>query len=242
MRVVIPSVNYGDLLAVTLPAWAKVCPLHAITVVTSPEDHETQRVADGVGVRVYVTDAWRRHDPSWPIPDHWDGLWRERGRKDRTPTMNKALAMDEAFGFVASDTPAPRPGEPCLALDADCYPVGQLPDLDDLHAGVLYGCRRFEGYPDLSRGPEIVLKGRITKSQHASAIAVGGGYFQLFRYRPGRRFGSYPGADGYDYDFAFLWARGVVLQGIHVLHFGETHRNWEGRVTPRWTPEVSGHD
>ena len=101
----------------------------------------------------------------------------------------------------------------------------------------MYCCRRFAGSPDLTRGPEIVLKGRITKSQHGKATAVGGGYFQLFRYLPGRRFGSYPGADGYDYDFAFLWPRGVVLETIHVLHFGETHRNWEGRVTPRW--EVS---
>lgn len=235
MRVVIPSVNYGDLLSVTLPAWCHVVGHpNAITVVTTPEDEETIRVAERSGVRVHVTDAWTRHDQSWPIPDHWNGLWRERGRKDRTPVMNKALAMDEAFGFVPGFREAPSRGEPCLALDADCYPDGALPHHATIETNVLYGCRRFEGFPDLTRGREIVLKGRITKSQHRGAIAVGGGYFQLFRFVPGRRFGSYPGADGYDYDFAFLWPRGVVLESISVLHFGETHMNWEGRKTPRW--------
>lgn len=234
MRAVITSVNYGDFLALTLPAWLQVLPAHSLTVVTSAEDQETQAVATRHGARLFVTDAWTRHDPTWPIPEHWNGLWRERGRKDRRPILNKALAMDEAFGFVACETPPPAPGEVCLAIDADCLPQGTLPPLATLEPGVLYGCRRYDGNPDLTRGDEIVLKGRIVKSQHRRAIAVGGGYFQLFRYAPGRRFGSYPGADGYDYDFAFTWPRGVVLEQIHVLHFGETHRNWEGRVTPRW--------
>lgn len=239
MRVVIPSVNYGDHLAVTLPAWQKVCPPDSITVVTAPEDDETQRVAGEAGVRVFVTDAWRRHDERFQTPTHWHAYWRERGRKDHKPVMNKALAMDEAFGFVGDRVPRPAIGEACLALDADCYPVGQLPDERTLAPDTLYGCRRFDGRPDLTRGEEIKLRGRVLQSQHKHVSAVAGGYFQLFQYRKRCRFGSYPGADGYDYDFAFLWQKGIVLDSIHVLHFGETHQNWWGRVTPRWTPEVA---
>lgn len=237
MRVVIPSVNYGDLLAVTLPAWVKACPSSSITVVTAHDDVESQQIAQAAGVRLFVTDAWRRHDATFQVPAHWHAYWRERGRTDLVPVMNKALALDEAFGFVPGATPPPSVGEVCLSIDADCYPVGRLPQDREIDPRRLYGCRRFEGNTDFSRGPEIVLKGRVLHSQHRHVPAVAGGYFQLFRYRRGDRFGSYPGADGYDYDFAFRWQDGELLEDIHVLHFGETHLNWWGRVTPRFTPQ-----
>ena len=234
------SVDYADFLAVTLPGWVRLCPRGSLAVVTNAEDHDTHQVARNNDVPVFVTDAWTRHDPSFKQDmSHWNGLWKQRGHQGRAPILNKALALDESFGFVGDRMPRPHDGGICLSIDADCLPVGALPDPDAIRHDVIYGCRRFDGRSDLTCGDEIVLKGRICHSQHRQVTCVGGGYFQLFRYVSGLRFGSYPCADGYDYDFAFGFARGVELDSIHVLHFGETHVNWEGRKSPRFEPQVT---
>lgn len=245
MRAVIASVDYGDHLAVTLPAWMAVLAGWWVTVVTSHQDVETQRVTRDAGARLVITDAWRRHDPTFTPPAHWHAYWRERGRTgpggrvDLTPTLNKALAMDEAIGFAGQVTPRPALDELCLAIDADCYPLGSLPPPEAFFARTIYGCRRYDGLPGYRRGSEIVMRGRIASSQHRLCTSVGGGYFQLFRWDGRERFGSYPGADGYDYDLAMRFQAGALIQSLDVLHYGETHRNWWGRVTPRWTPEAS---
>src|SRR5690606_37733393 len=78
VRVVIPSVNYADFLADTLPAWQAFLPRDAkIAVVTTPEDRETQAVAASCDVPCCVTDVWTR-----------DGA-----------IFNKGSALDLAFGF-----------------------------------------------------------------------------------------------------------------------------------------------
>lgn len=245
IRACITSVQYGDLLAVTLPGWVKLLGAEALTVVTRADDTETQAVARANGVCACLSDAWTRHDPTFAPPAHWHAYWRERGRVDARgkldlrPVFNKALALDETFGFVPTGGYLrPEPGALCLAIDADCAPEGTLPDESTFLPGVIYGARRFEGNNDLTRGPEIKLRGRVLQSQHRHAAPVAGGYFQLFRYQPGMRFGSYPGADGYDYDFAFTFPKGIVLESLAVVHFGETHVNWWGRKTPRFVPAV----
>jgi hypothetical protein len=239
VRVRIACLDYADFLTITLPGWAGVCPAGSLSVVTAARDEATQQVAADNGVPVFITDAWTRHDPTYKRDtSHWNGLWRERGAPDRY-VVNKALALDEAFGFVGTRTPRPRDGEICLSVDADCLPVGELPDPDLIRHDVIYGCKRFNGRINLSRGDEMVLKGRICRSQHRATPCVGGGYFQLFRYAAGHRFGSYRGADGYDYDFAFGFQKGIELKSIHVLHFGDAERNWWGRVTPRFKPQVN---
>jgi hypothetical protein len=208
-------------------------------VVTAARDEATQQVAADNGVPVFLTDAWTRHDPTYTRDtSHWSGLWRERGAPDRY-VMNKALALDEAFGFVDPFTNPPSAGEICLSVDADCLPVGELPHSDTIRHDVIYGCRRFNGRADLSQGKQMHLKGRICRSQHSATPCVGGGYFQMFRYAKGHRFGSYRGADGYDYDFAFGFQTGVELDSIHVLHFGEAEKNWWGRKTPPFVPQVT---
>jgi glycosyltransferase involved in cell wall biosynthesis len=146
--------------------------------------------------------------------------------------------MDEALGFVGDRTDPPRRGDICLTLDADCYPLGTLPPITAIAAGRIYGCRRYDGRPGFTRGPEIVMRGRIAQSQHRLCPSVGGGYFQLFRWDGVERFGSYPGADGYDYDFAMRFQEGALVNSIDVLHYGDTHQNWWGRVTPRWSPSM----
>ena len=63
------------------------------------------------------------------------------------------------------------------------------------------------------------------------------GYFQLFAWRPGLRFGSSPTAGGYDQRFAGQFAIRAELPGVSVLHLGAQDRaNWSGRVLPPWGP------
>jgi hypothetical protein len=58
VRIVIPSVNYADMLAVSLPAWRSEFPGAEVVVVTAPADQATQETAERFGARLCVTDAW----------------------------------------------------------------------------------------------------------------------------------------------------------------------------------------
>lgn len=229
MKVVIPCVNYADMLAVTLPAWLAVLPDGAeVVVVTSPDDHDTVDIAQQCRVTVFVTDAWHRNGA----------------------TFNKALAMDEALMFLSIE-----PGEVGLALDVDVYPLGTFPDLDRIQDGTIYGCARYRcpspeylaqvqaGKID-RRALDLIppkLRGvdyHTIENTPANAIDTASkclGFFQLFRWRPGIRFGSYDTAGKYDLDFRDQFRHRVGLEDIYVLHLGEQNRaNWKGRVLPKW--------
>lgn len=243
MRIVIPSVNYGDLLAVTLRSWESVFSREAITIATAPEDEATQAIAEDHRLRCFVTDAWTRADLTCHVDRaqlrrnaHWDA-------QNHGPVrFNLALALDEAFGFL---TAPPAPGEVCAMVDADIYAFGHV-DFASLEDNVIYGCQRYEcpdqhilashlgGTLPLADLVPMHVRGDIERGQHAAVPCVGGGYFQMFRYRPGLRFGSYPAADAYDYDFAHKFPRGAKLESLYVLHLGAESTNWEGRVTPPW--------
>lgn len=236
MRIVIPSVHYADYLSVTLPAWRAFRPAADITVVTAPNDTETPRVVGSVpGVRCLVTDAWTR-----PVPT----MNGEPGRV----VFNKALAMDEAFGFVPGCTDPPRLKEYCLALDADVYPFGIWPQ-DAKRSDTLYSCPRYECLTrdellahqagrtttaDLHLIPPKIrgdAYARLTSMTPEQAAARCLGYFQLFRYLEGRRFGSYRTAGKYDMEFRHQFAQRRGLTSVYVLHLGEQNRqNWQGRV------------
>jgi hypothetical protein len=213
--VVIVSVNYADFLAVTLPAWRELLPLADIRVVTSSADPESQRVALHCGCRAVVaTEAFLRDDA----------------------VFNKAAALDEGF----AGTP---PGSWALALDADVFPVGEFPTelprtlgwLGSVHR---YACEspqhlaeHLAGVRPLATFPRIQMWKR---SPHRADPAGLQGYFQLWRYRRGDRFGSYPTAAKYDVDFGRTFAYRRYLDGLYVLHLGEHRRNWSGRVTAPW--------
>lgn len=246
MRIVVPSVEYGDLLALTLPQWRVILPeTSSLTVVTSPADTETQAVASRNGFACHVTDAWTRTDPSCHVNGRanrtYSKRWRATIPQGETPTFNLALALDEAFGF-----PSPTPVGVCAVVDADCYPVGQLPADETIAADTIYGawrhdCHSFaefvafrEGDRPLGWFQRITATGRIVQSQHRDVPNVGEGYCQIFRPSPGLRFGSYPGADEYDFDFALKFPKGEMLTTLAFLHLGQRAWNWDGRVTPRW--------
>lgn len=234
MRVVIPSLRYADYLAVTLPAWLALVPRKRLVVVTAPEDTETAAVAAAHEVTLVVTDAWTR-----------DGA-----------VLNKARALDEAFGFVDSPIRPPSPDETCLALDADVVPFGVLPPFDAIAADTLYGCARYacptpQALRDHRAGRTVPaqlpliaprLRGeprpQLVPHTDEGVRACGRqclGYFQLFRWRPGIRFGESRTAAKYDLDFRQHFGARVGLTSIYVLHLGDQSReNWRGRVMPRW--------
>lgn len=216
MRVVIVSVNYADFLAVTLPAWRALLPLADIRVVTSSADVETQRVAveGGCSHVVVATEAFTRGGA----------------------VFNKAAALDVGF----AGTPV---GSWALALDADVYPVGEFPSglprmlgwLGSVHR---YACETPEHLEEhlAGRRPLAAFE-RIQmwkRSPHRADPAGLQGYFQLWRFRLGDRFGSYPTAAKYDVDFGRTFPVRRYLDGLYVLHLGEHRRNWSGRVTAPW--------
>jgi hypothetical protein len=243
MRVVIPSVAYADFLGVTLPAWQRFLPGADLTVVTTPADGATQAIARACGVTVFATEAWTR-----PVAvQNTDKAGRPT---PRPPVFNKALALDEAFGFLAGHRDPPRADEICLALDADVVPVGPRWKDADIAARWLYGAPRYVcATPDAY---EAFLAGRVRldafplmstrmgKREPPAATPDGEarkclGYFQLFRYRRGLRFGSFADASKYDLVFRQQFAGFQRPAGFAVLHLGDrTPGNWQGRTVPPW--------
>lgn len=233
MQIVIPSVRYAEELAVILPAWQRTCPEARIRVVTAPDDPAID-VAAACGVDCVVTDAWTRQAPV------------QNG--DRV-TFNKARALDEAWGFP--DRPIVADGDLCLSLDCDVYPMGRFPVPAHIRSGVIYGCARYRclsqaeldahvsGELPLARlpliGPRVKggVYGGATTPEEAARKCLG--YFQLFRYRPGLRFGSYRSASTYDKEFRRQFDGIGAITDFYVLHLGEPdQRNWSGRVVPAW--------
>lgn len=234
--VVIPSAGYGDFLKTTGPAWRAFLPDADIRVVTTGVDHETNVVTAQLRFRALFTDAWSQ-----------DGA-----------RLNKAAALDQAFGITYPWPNAEplRDGQLCLSVDADVVPFGTFPSIPRDNARVLYGCARY-GCPSvreldahrrgaLQLGADLPLivprvKGKdpdLSPPVSAAAAATRAlGFFQLFRWHPGVRFGSYPSAGKYDIEFRRHFARREGVTSMHVLHLGPLdRRNWRGRIVPRWHP------
>ncbi len=202
MRVIIPSLGYGDLLAHTLAPWVTLLGRSSIWVVTHPSDDETKVVAERHDVGCIETQAWYAN-----------------GAK-----LNKAAALDVGFGFKSKIPP--EVGSVCLAVDADVIPHGFPIFARNLEQGVLYGCRRFGLDGTFQRVANIPYIERHGRKDSPEAC---GGYFQLFLYAKGLSFGSFPTAAAYDYEFAFRFARAKTLDSISVVHVGERRRHWAGR-------------
>ena len=233
MRIVIPSLRYGDYLAVVLPAWRRFQPTADLTVVTSASDPESQAVARAHGADLCLTDAWTR-----------DGA-----------VLNKAAALDVAFGFVPGHRDAPAFNELCLAIDCDVVPFGVFPPDATIRPDTVYGCPRYHcaSPADLEahragRTTRAALRLIAPKTRGRSYVAIENtrpnaiacaerclGYFQLFRHRRGLRFGSYSTCASYDLAFRKSFARGAALWDCYVLHLGDSDReNWKGRMLAPW--------
>ena len=222
MRIVLTSVGYADFLSVTLSAWKACIPAGCLTVATSPEDRASQRLAEAHGVPFIATDAWSRMDPTCHVGPR--------------PGFNMAFGLDVALGLAGDRLPRPLVGQVCAHVNADCYPVGQWPDVSTFAPDTVYGFWRYEcPTPD---DLNAYLSG--TRSQDSfprMKNAKGGpiGYCQIFRYVPGLRFGSYPSAGGFDTDFTKRFPNRVMRDDVFLLHLGtRDKRNWAGRVLPTW--------
>ena len=209
MRAVIACVNFDDYLAISLPAWKTVLePHYDLKVVTAPHDIATQKIAADNHIPVIETKAWyeqAQHDASIEVP------------------------FNLAAGFTAGLTGVDD-NEICLTLDADIVPSGWMPDAWKIMPDTIYGVVRFD--PDGTVAPPANIP-YIEKRGRGDSPEACAGYFQLFRYSSERSFGSYPTAATYDYEFAFQFPHGETLTTMKVMHLGERHKNWEGRVSPR---------
>ena len=223
MRLVITSVNYGDMLAVTLPAWRSVVPDGALVVATAPDDDESQRVAAANDVPCVVTNAWTRSDASCHQGD--------------MPRFNLALGLDVAFGLYDILRTPPEIDELCGHMSADCYPVGVWPDdhtfPDDTISGFWrYECPTPNDLTSFQRGRRPLSTFARLKNAHGWPI----GYCQIFRYREGLRFGSFPTAGKFDIRFREKFTHKVMRTEVSLLHLGPSsvRENWAGRVIPAW--------
>jgi len=137
--------------------------------------------------------------------------------------FNLAAAFDDAFIGAMEN-------EICLALDADVVPSGWMPEQWQVMPHTIYGAVRFN--PDGAVAPPANIP-YIERRGRGDSPESCAGYFQLFRYASTRSFGSYPSAATYDYEFAFQFPKGETLTTMKVMHLGERHKNWEGRISPR---------
>lgn len=222
MRIVLTSVRYADFLAVTLPAWRALVP-SGLLVATSPEDEASQRIAADHNVPTVITDAWRRSDRTCHQGD--------------MPRFNLALGLDVAFGLFDDAMPPPAEDELCGHLSADCYPVGRWPadrtfPADTIAGFWRYACATPAELRDAQQGRRAVSSFPRLKNAHGWPI----GYCQLFRYRSGLRFGSFPTAGKFDIRFREQFTHKVMRDDVALLHLGPSsvRENWAGRVIPQW--------
>jgi len=223
MRAIITSVNCGDFLAETLPAWKRMLG-DVLGVATSPADTETQDVCAANGVTTWVTDAWSRVDAAI-----------HRGANP--PTFNMPFGLDEAFGFIPGLRETPEDSELCLSLNADVYPFGKLPAEKDIPKSTMAGWWRYEcATPkDLAAHRNGRTLSAYKRMKNSGGRPVG--YAQLFRYFPGFRFGSYGSAAKYDIHVFEKFPRLEMRSDLYLFHLGGPeggHANWISRCVPRW--------
>lgn len=194
------SVNYAKTLEITLVR--NMRHFSECLVVTSREDHATIELCHTVpSVRVFVTDAFTRHDAHF----------------------NKGLAMEEGLDALG------RHGWVCIH-DADILLPDEIP-LDKLRADCLHGCKRRLLDPinkwtpdvDFVRCPMLRDGGPIGFFQlfHADAPSL-----KDKRYWYDPTFAHAGGGDAY---FLSLFpAPKRVMLPMDVLHIGPCNENWFG--------------
>ncbi len=214
MKVIVTSVGYADFLAVTLPAWRALVPT-GLCVATSPDDHATQRMAGICGVPVCLTHAWSQMDPSCHVGER--------------VSFNMALGLDMAFAGTVD-------GTVCGHVSADCYPVGRWPAETRIVEDTIYGFWRYDcptpqAFDQYQADRRLARFPRM-KNAHGWPI----GYCQVFRYRSGVRFGSFPTAGKFDIRFREKFTHKVMLDDVALIHLGPSsvRENWAGRTIPEW--------
>lgn len=205
IRGVVVSVNYGDLLAITLP---RIMPhLSECVVVTTHADEQTKAVARSIqGTRISETDAFTRHGARF----------------------NKGLALEEA-GFDVLG----RRGW-ILVWDADCIFPEYLP-VEELEVGNLYSAPRriVDDYPAWARGEseclyklhqEVGFPGYFHLFNAEDSHLQPAPWYDV----------TYSHAGGGDGFFQSRWPKGKKIHlPCEVFHLGPVDTNWFGRASAR---------
>lgn len=206
IRAIVVSVNYDDLLKISLPL--NMRHFSECLVVTSHEDEGTQRVASSVPhVRTFKTDAFRRHGASF----------------------NKGYALELAFQQLD------RKGWLCV-WDADTILPSDLKGVDGgLSPVCLYSARRrilsdpreYTHSYDWSRAPittDLVYPGYFHLFHTSDPALRNPPWYDV-------TFSHAGGGDGY---FQSRWpSKHKIRLPFEVLHLGPRDTNWFGRVSPR---------
>lgn len=218
LRAILVSVDYADLLAVTLPYNRHH--FHDVMVVTAKRDTATMQVAVANHCRTYVTDAFY-----------------ERGA-----VFNKWLALElalDAYGregwLCVMDADVLWPRQAPLSLEPgnlytpyrrmwEGYPKApgwfmRIPPYDPLGIVPERHWHRFDRHRNVKEWPGY------TQIFHASDPALGGtGHWHET---------DWVHAGGADSLFQRRWTREHKLRPPwEVLHLGEAGQNWYGRATP----------
>lgn len=203
MRAILVSVDYGDLLAITLPHNRHH--FDEVTVVTSPQDTETIRVAKKNNARVFLTDSFYANGA----------------------LFNKWLALEEGLSDMG------REGVICI-MDADVLWPTTINHGDGYANGTLYSPHRFiwpnvcVPFPDeaswshlqLYRDAEFPGYTQIFHADDSHLPPVAPWHEVDWRH-----------AGGADSAFQNLWpAENKVRLPWRVLHLGRPYENWGGRV------------
>ena len=204
--VIIVSVDYNDFLPITLENNIKI--FDSITVVTSINDEECQKICQDFNVNCVVTERMY-----------------ENGAK-----FNKGKAINEGIKSLLNPNWI-------LLIDADIIvPETFTESFKDNYTNInsLYVCNRvmfkeYQSYLDWKSGSGI--KGQVSKLN-------GIGYFQLFNINSNclQRI-VYPensnNAAGSDISFRNRFTEKVDLK-IESIHLGISYQNWNGRETPEF--------
>ena len=208
MKLLIVSVEYADLLELTLPRNLAAGQVDRALVVTTPADEATRAVAERNGAEIYCTDAFSR-----------GGAW-----------FNKGAAIEEAFDAIG------RQGW-ILLLDADVVLPPDLV-WPELEPGRIYGAHRrmlpepaeFRDGLDWDQYAEIPSE--RARKYLPGCLQLFNGADPNLRRRP-----WYPvhwkHAGGCDTEFSAKWPRSLWRWlPFPVLHLGVDAANWCGRTTP----------
>lgn len=206
------SVGCGDFLSWSLPH--NISQFDRFTVVTSPEDELTQRIATACGAELVISNRFR-----------------EKGAR-----FNKGKMLNDGFASLDMDGWV-------LVTDADVlFRKGMRRRLLSrlLNENSLYYASRFNTPEE---GREVWLTRWFTAPElftelqfsDLSSNQMPWGYFQLF-YGPNSKPYSeaYESAGDVDYEFQGRWpiSHRVLLPEavVHIAH-GHPGRNWQGRIS-----------
>lgn len=203
IRGIVVSVNYDDLLAITLAR--NMRHLTECLVVTAPTDHATHKIVSQVpGARLYATNAFYR-----------DGA-----------KFNKGAAMEEGFAALGR-------GGQILIWDADILLPDNLRFPKQLERDMLYGAPRRilndpkKWHPDFNWNAVPIDKDPTVPGYFQLFNAESKFLQNTPWYDPG-----FTHAGGADAVFMMRFKQRQKLP-FDVLHLGPHNQNWFGRVSER---------